>query len=286
MYSNMILLSISDNEKIKQYLEDTSDWAVGFVKNILIAVVIYIVGKKLIKWIMKLISNSFQKTSLEPMVTKFLMSLLKFILYAVLAIAVINVIGIPTTSLIAILSTAGLTIGLALQGSLSNFAGGVLILIFKPFRIGDYIIEDTSKNEGTVAGIDLFYTKLLTIDNKVVVVPNGTLANSSLTNVTNQKERRVDIKIGVSYNTDIKKAKSVLRSVIEAEERILPDKEISVYVDDLGESQITLGTRAWVKSEDYWKCRWDLLENYKNTFDDNDIEIPYNYLNVIVDEKK
>lgn len=170
-------------------------WFLSFGKNILIAVAVLIIGNKLVKWALKFIAKSFQKSKLEPTVSKFMISLLKVVFYAVLAIVIIGIIGIPATSFIAVLSSVGLTVGLALQGSLSNFAGGVLILLFKPFQIGDYIHEDSHGNEGTVVGIDLFYTKLSTPDNKVIVLPNGTLANASMTNYTAQEKRRIDLKI-------------------------------------------------------------------------------------------
>lgn len=267
---------------MKSILDNLIKWFMTVGKNILIAIVILIIGNKLIKWVLKLIGNSFKKTKIEPMVAKFLISLIKFALYFLIAIIVISVLGIPTTSLIAALSAAGLTLGLALQGSLSNFAGGVLILFFKPFTIGDYIKEDTHGNEGTVTGIDLFYTKITTIDNKTIVIPNGTLANSSLTNYTAQEKRRIDILIGISYDSDIRKAKSVLADVIDGCDRIIRDEEISIYVDNLGESQITLGVRVWTKTDEYWSVRWELLEKFKCAFDDNGIEIPFNQLSVTI----
>ena len=281
---NRLILAASfwSEENMKSILDNLIKWFMTVGKNILIAIVILIIGNKLIKWVLKLIGNSFKKTKIEPMVAKFLISLIKFALYFLIAIIVISVLGIPTTSLIAALSAAGLTLGLALQGSLSNFAGGVLILLFKPFTIGDYIKEDTHGNEGTVTGIDLFYTKIITIDNKVIVIPNGTLANSSLTNYTAQEKRRIDILIGISYDSDIRKAKSVLADVIDGCDRIIRDEEISIYVDNLGESQITLGVRVWAKTDEYWPVRWELLEKFKCVFDDNGIEIPFNQLSVTI----
>ena len=281
---NRLILAASfwSEENMKSILDNLIKWFMTVGKNILIAIVILIIGNKLIKWVLKLISNSFKKTKIEPMVAKFLISLIRFALYFLIAIIVISVLGIPTTSLIAALSAAGLTLGLALQGSLSNFAGGVLILLFKPFTIGDYIKEDTHGNEGTVTGIDLFYTKITTIDNKTIVIPNGTLANSSLTNYTAQEKRRIDILIGISYDSDIRKAKSVLADVIDGCDRIIRDEEISIYVDNLGESQITLGVRVWTKTDEYWPGRWELLEKFKCAFDDNGIEIPFNQLSVTI----
>ncbi len=276
----VVAAAFFSKEKWTEILDAVIKWFLSFGKNLLIAVIILVVGTKLIKWIMKLISNSLKKSKVEPIVAKFLVSLIKFALYAVLAIVVVGILGIPATSFIAVLSTAGLTVGLALQGSLSNFAGGVLILLFKPFKIGDYIHEDSHGNEGTVMGIDLFYTKLVTVDNRTVVVPNGTLANSSLTNYTAQMKRRIDLKVGISYDADIRTAKAVLEMVINRHDEILKDEEISIYVDELAESQITIGTRVWVPTEQYWPVRWALLEEYKNALDEKGIEIPFNQLSV------
>lgn len=270
----------------KEILNTVVNWIMTVGKNILIALVILIVGSKLIKWVVKLISNSFKKTKIEPMVAKFLVSMIKFGLYFLIAIVIIGILGIPTTSFIAALGTAGLTIGLALQGSLSNFAGGVLILIFKPFTTGDYIREDGHGNEGTVVGIDLFYTKILTPDNKAIVIPNGNLANTSLTNYTAQNKRRIDIKVGIAYDSDIKLAKDVAQSVLYRREDILKDEPTSVFVDALEESQITIGVRAWVETQKYWDVRFALLEDIKEAFDANGVEIPFNQLAVTIKERE
>ena len=280
--NTMLVMEEAASDKWHTVLNTVINWCMTVGKNILIAILILFVASKLLKWVIKLIGNSFKKTKMDPMVAKFVLSLIKFILYFVVAITVISVLGIPTTSLIAALGTVGLTIGLALQGSLSNFAGGVLILLFKPFKIGDYIKEDVHGNEGTVVGIDLFYTKVLTVDNKTIVVPNGSLANTSLTNYTAQEKRRVDITVGISYDSDIKLAKDIIQQVPDGQDKILKDEGTSVYVDSLGDSSIVIGTRAWVKTEDYWTVRWALLEEYKAALDENGISIPYNQLEVTV----
>lgn len=167
---------------------------------------------------------------------------------------------------------------MSLQGSLSNFAGGILILIFKPFKVGDYIIVGT--NEGTVKSIEILYTRLVTIDNKVVMLPNGSLSNSSIVNVGAENTRRIDIQIGIGYSSDIPKAKKLLEQVINSEKGILKDKDILVVVKSLDESCVTLETRAWVNTADYWNVRFNLLERYKNIFDENGIEIPFNQLDI------
>ena len=282
----MILASnFFTSDKFQRIFDVVLDWTMTIGKNLLIALLVLIIGRKLIKWILKLMERSYTKSELDPMVAKFASSLVKFVLYGVLIVIIIGILGIPTSSFIAALSAAGLAIGLALQGSLSNFAGGVLILLFKPFTIGDYIKEDTNANEGVVVGIDLFYTKLQTGDNKLIVVPNGTLANSSLTNFTSQKMRRLDLTVGISYDSDIKKAKQVLLDIVNAHELVLKDQEVKVFVSSLDESQVTIGTRVWTSTDDYWTAKWELLEQYKEQLEANGIEIPFNQLSVTINEK-
>lgn len=281
MNNAMVLLaSIFTKEKLYELGDIVLKWFLGAGKNILIALLVLFVGSKLVKWVIKLIVKGTEKSKMEPIVAKFLTSLIRFILYTILAIVVVGIVGIPASSFIAILSTAGLTIGLALQGSLSNFAGGVLILLFKPFRIGDYIKEDGHGNEGTIYGIDLLYTKIQTVDNKIVIVPNGVLANTSITNYTVEKKRRVDLLIGISYESDIKLAKDTISGVANNEEALLKDEPVNVFVSELEESQVTIGLRVWTKTEDYWDVKWRLTENVKLALDDAGIEIPFNQLAV------
>lgn len=183
-----------------------------------------------------------------------------------------------SASLIALFGSAGLALGLALQGSLANFAGGVLILLMKPFKVDDYIV--TASGEGTVAVIGLVYTTLLTVDNKKIVIPNGTLANSPLTNVTTMEKRRLDISVGIGYQADLKKAKKVLQRIYENHPEIIKEDGITVFVDSLGESSVLLGARGWVSTGTFWQTKWEITEEIKLAFDREGIEIPYNYLNV------
>jgi small conductance mechanosensitive channel len=206
--------------------------------------------------------------------------MLKFVLYIILIFSIGSNFGIDTTSVAALLASGGVAIGLALQGALSNFAGGVLILILKPFVVGDYIIEDTNKCEGTVKEIQIFYTKLSTVDNKTIVIPNGALANNSLTNVTAKNERRMDLLIDISYEADLRKAKQLIEQILMEEEAVLKEEEVLVFVDSLGASSVVIGTRSWVKTEEYWPTRWRLLERIKLTMDENGIEIPYQQMTV------
>ena len=269
--------SVSHWDKI---LDTVIDYALKFGKNVLIAIIVYFIASKLIKWILKLTTKALNKGKLEPIVVKFIYSIIKVGLYVLLFIAIVSILGIPTTTFVTLFGTVTLSVGLALQGSLANFAGGVLILIFKPFNVGDYIVA--CGDEGTVVGIDVFYTKLATVDNKMIVIPNGTLANSSVKNVSAMDKRRVDIQVGISYEADIAAAKSVLMGIIEKDGNILKDKPINVFVASLDASQVTLETRVWVSSEKYWGTKWALTEQYKLALDAAGIEIPFNQLSVTI----
>ena len=253
-----------------------------FFWSVVIALIVWFVGAKVIRFIRKLVRKAMERRDVDKGVTQFTDSMVKYGLYIVLIIVILNVFGIQTSSVAAAVASLGLTAGLALQGSLSNFAGGVLILILKPFKVGDYIIEDTHKNEGTVSEISIFYTRLRTLDNKVVVIPNGTLANASLTNVTTSDRRQIDLTFGIGYDDDLKKAKAILQQIAETTEERVKDTDIQIFVRDLAESSVYLGFRIWVPMDDYWKVRWELNERVKLTFDEEGITIPYNQLDVTV----
>lgn len=267
---------------VQHYLKGLVPDLLAFLFQLVIAALVYFVGTRVIKLIRKIIRKTLDKRETDEGVKQFLDSLSRVVCYFVLIMMILSLFGVATASAMAVLGSAGLTIGLALQGSLSNFAGGVLILMLKPFRVGDYIVEDTNKNEGTVAEISIFYTKLKSADNKIIVIPNGILANSSLTNVTDSDRRRIDWNIDVAYQTDLKEAKAVIRAVLEAEERRLPEEPVQVFVSELGESAITIGARLWVPMEDYWEIRWKLTEEIKNALDARQIEIPFPQLDVNV----
>jgi len=272
--------------KLAQYLDGKIPELIEFGIKVVLAIIVFAIGRKIIKIIRRIVRASLEKSSVDKGVETFVDSFLKFGLYAVLLFLIATYFGVDTASIAALLASAGVAIGLALQGSLSNFAGGVLILILKPFVVGDYIIEDNNKNEGTVKEIQLFYTKLTTLDNKTIIIPNGMLTNNSLTNVTEKNERKLDLKVDISYESDLRKAKDVLRRLIDNEEKILKDEEIQVFVHDLGASSVVLGLRAWVKADDYWDVRWRLLENIKLTMDAEGIEIPYQQVTVHVESEK
>ena len=265
---------------IKQFLYDMPEKALHLGIRVLLALVFFFVGSQLIKLLRKLVKKSMTKADVELGAIQFVDSFLKTALYIVLILLLANSFGMDAASIVALLGSAGVAIGLAIQGSLSNLAGGVLILILKPFRVGDYIQESATGKEGTVTEIQIFYTKLLTVDNKTVILPNGTLANNSLVNITAQKFRRLDVTIGVSYKADLKKAKDVLFNILQQDEAVLKEKEMVVFVDDLGSSSVIIGMRGWVKQEDYWMTKWRVTENCKLALDEAGIEIPFNQLDV------
>ena len=271
-------------EKLNQYIENKIPSVVDFAFSVILALIAFAIGVKLIGWLRKLVKRALQKSSVDKGVEQFIDSMLKFGLYALLLFSIGKNFGLDTTSVAAVLASGGVAIGLALQGSLSNFAGGVLILLLKPFVVGDYIIEDTNKCEGTVKEIQIFYTKLLTVDNKTVIIPNGTLANTSLTNVTAQDKRRLNLKVDVSYDADLKKSKELIEDLFRKDEDIMQDEEVVVFVDNLGESSVVIGARGWVKTDKYWSTRWRMLENIKLILDENGIEIPFNQVVVHVKE--
>ncbi len=264
----------------EQQLERAWNWVTEKAVNVLIALICLWIGMKLVKWVMKLVRKSFEKSRLDPTVSSFLGSIINILLYVLIFITVISIIGIQVTSFVTLLGTAGVTLGLALQGSLSNFAGGVLILVLKPFVIGDYIREDTHGNEGTVVSIDIFYTRLRTYDGKVIVIPNGTLSNTSLTNLTKQEKRRIDLNIPVEYNVDLKQVKSLLTKILDQETMVLQEEPRNIVLDAFEDSSMTVLIHVWVKTEDYWQAKWSLMEQIKNVFDEEGIVIPFNQLDV------
>lgn len=267
-----------------QTIKDKIPNLVGFGIRIVIAIIIFFVGRALIRWIRKRVKTSMERANVDAGVTQFTQSLLKFGLYFLLIMVIAGNLGFDLSSITVAFASASVGITLALQGTLSNLAGGILILITRPFVVGDYIIEDTKKNEGTVKEIGIFTTKLTTLDNKTIVIPNGTLCNNSLTNVTEKEIRQLDLKIGISYDSDLRKAKGILAEIIVNQDAIIPDQPTNVFVDSLAESAVILGVRAWVKNQEYWNTRWALLEDIKITFDKEGIEIPYNQLTVHMEE--
>lgn len=245
-------------------------------------IAILIIGGKLIKLITKLLNKSKAFNKIDKSVAGFLLSFIKVTLNVILIITIAGIIGIPSTSIITLLGSAGVAIGLAMQGGLSNIAGGLIILVFKPFKVGDFI--DTHTDSGTVKSISLFYTTLITADNRVISVPNGNLANSPTVNYSSGKTRRLDIDLDISYDNKIDDVKKSINKVLSKEKRIDSEKEIFVRLTDYKESSMKYTIRVWVNKDDYWNIRFDLLENLKKTFDNDGIKIPYNQLDIHVDK--
>ena len=266
-------------EKLLDKLNDL--WVDAGIKLVYVIAILFI-GGKLIKLLTKLISKSRVIKRLDKSVSGFLLSFIKIALNILLLVIVAGVIGIPSASIVTLIGSAGVAIGLAMQGGLSNIAGGLIILIFKPFKVGDFI--DTHTDAGTVKNISLFYTTLLTNDNRTVSIPNGNLANSSSVNFSNEKERRLDITIDISYDNKIDDVKESINSVLSKEKRINRDKDIFVRVTNYKESSIEYTIRVWVLKDDYWNTKFDLLENLKNKFDEDGIVIPYNQLDIHIDK--
>lgn len=263
---------------IRTYFESLVPDLFNFALQVIIAIVVYAVGAKIIKMTVKIVRKALERRNTDIGVIQFLSAVIRYSMYFVLFMMILNLFGIATTSAVAVLGSCGVAVGLALQGSLANFAGGVLILLLKPFVVGDYIIEGS--NEGTVYEISIFYTKLKTVDNKVIVIPNGNLSNSSLVNVSHMDKRRVDVAVGIAYEADIRTAKDILYKVAEEDPARLPDEDIVVAVDNLGASSVDMTVRIWVKSEDYWPTKWRLTENIKYALDENNISIPYQQIDV------
>lgn len=264
----------------KNFLDTLPEKALNLGIRIILAALFFLIGVQLIKLLRKIIRKSMEKANAEVGAIQFVDSFIKAALYVVLVLTLASSFGVDAASIVALLGSAGVAIGLAVQGSLSNLAGGVLILLLKPFKVGDYIMESTTNKEGTVSEIQIFYTRLLTVDNKIIILPNGNLANNTITNVTASKCRRMDIIVGISYNADLKKAKEVLQDVIEKDEKTLKDKELVVFVDELAASSVNIGVRCWFANDDFWNGKWRITENCKYALEKAGIEIPYPQMDV------
>ncbi|MEG0156819.1 MAG: mechanosensitive ion channel family protein [Lachnospiraceae bacterium] len=276
---------VKEVNQFATYLQSQIPELISFGIRVLLAFVFFFIGSKLIQWVRKIVRRSIERSQADKGVEQFVDSLLKFSLYILLLFSIATKFGVESSSVAALIASGGVAIGLALQGSLSNFAGGVLILLLKPFVVGDYIVEDSHKNEGTVKEIQIFYTKLSTVDNKIIVIPNGTLANTSMTNVTAKDRRRLDLTVSISYQADLKKAKQVIENLLQQNRNVLKEEEMIVFVDQLAESAVVIGARVWVEMDEYWTARWELLEEIKLALDAHQIEIAYPHVTVQMDEK-
>ena len=247
-----------------KWLEDLFPKMMDFILQIALAFVFIIIGMKLIKWVRKILTKSLERNNADTGLIQFLDSLVKYGLYILLGLTILQRFGVQTTSIVAAIGSVGVAIGLALQGSLSNFAGGVIILLLKPFKVGDYIIQGSL--EGSVSEIQLFYTTLTTGDNRKIIIPNGQLADNSLINVTTADKRRLDVRVGISYKADMKLAKEILLKLAFADEDVLKEeegKEPAAYVEELAESSVNMLLRVWVPTGNYWGAKCRITEEIK-----------------------
>lgn len=275
---------MDDIEQIKedanifvQYIKDSIPSLIGFGIKLLGTLIILFIGLKVIKLVRRIMRSSFERAGVDRGVIQFLDSLVKYLLYLVLIMVIVSRFGVASSSIVAVVGSAGLAIGMALQGSLANLAGGVIILVIKPFHVGDYIIAG---EEGTVQEIGLIYTTLLSADNKQVMIPNGTLANGNIINVTALPKRRADFKVGIGYSADLKLAKDIMYELLQNYEKRIPEEDAVVFVDELGDSAVVIGGRVWIPAEEYWGTKWELTEKIKLAYDEHGIEIPFNQLDV------
>lgn len=252
---------------------ESKDFLLDVGPSLIGAIIVLLVGLKIISWIQNTVGKVMEKREVDASLRPFLNSLMGAILKILLFVSIAGMLGVATTSFVAVIGAAGLAIGLALQGSLANFAGGVLILLLRPFKVGDFITA--SGHSGTVKEIQIFYTILKTPQNQDIIVPNGQLSNAAVTNFSNYPTRRLDVVFGIGYEDDIDKAKAVIQSVIEADERILKDPAPLIYLETLNDSSVDFKVRIWAKMEDFWNVNFDLTESIKKAFDKEGISIPF-----------
>lgn len=270
------LSQISWKEMFERYVPVACD----YLLRIALVFVIFFVGRKLIKNIVSLCDQALKRHGMEVTVRRFFCNVINALGYICMLGILLQTVGLTATSLTALVASAGVAVGLALQGSLSNFAGGVLILLMKPFVIGDYIVQGNT--EGTVKEIGLVYTELITADNRLIVIPNGTLIDSSIVNVTATGKRRLELSVGIGYKSDLKKAKEVLIRLGENDPARDLENPVNVFVSELAESSVNLGLHVWVSSSEYWNAKWRLTENIKMAFDEEGIEIPFKQVEISV----
>ena len=268
---------------IEKFLQELPEKVFHLGLRVVLAALAFLVGVQLIRLVRHVLKKALGRSRVDDSAVSFIDSFVKFGMYFVLVLTIASSLGVDAASIIALLGSASVAIGLAVQGSLSNFAGGVLLLILKPFAPGDYI-RDGAGNEGTVESIDVFYTHLITPDHKSIVLPNGALANGTITNFTKCPTRRLDISVGISYKDDIKRAKEVLTKLLRADPAVLRDEDVLVFVDTLGDSSVILNLRCWTLQSDYWTAKWRLTEETKYALDEAGINIPYPQIDVHVEQ--
>lgn len=258
---------------MEELLKKITSGGTDFLINLVVSILILVIGFKIVNAIEKSLKKEHKFSKLDPSVKTFIVSFIIISLKILLGIMALTNLGVPSATIVTLFGSCALAIGLALQGGLSNIAGGLMILIFRPFKVGDYI--KVNSYEGTVKSITMFYTSLVSTDNKVLQLPNGNLSNSEITNYTMNKYRMLDINVSVSYNSDIKKVKNILTKIANEHELILKDKDIKVMLKEMADSSLIFVFRAWVNTNDYWNAFYDINELIKENFDKNKIEIPY-----------
>lgn len=270
---------------IEELISVFASWAVNVAARLVLTLVVLFVGFKVAKIITKIIDKSKNLSKIDPGVKSFVKNSASIGMKVMVLITAASILGLNMTSFITILGTIGVAVGLSLQGSLSNIAGGLIILIFKPFKIGDFITVDGSS--GTVKEIGIFYTQLTTADNSKIIIPNSVVSSQTLTNASDQKTRRVDINVSVSYDSDIEKVKNILLEIANNHPDVLKEPAVPMArISSHGDNAIEFTFRSWVKSENYWDVKFDMLETIKNKFDENGISIPYPQLDVHLDNKE
>ncbi len=268
------LFSVDYSQLIDKLLEGAL--VVGL--KIIAALVIYYIGRWIVRRVMKFMDKIYDKKSVEKSLRSFLSGVVKVLLYVVIVLIIIQVLGINTTSLVAMLASAGLAIGMALSGTLQNFAGGVMILLLRPYRIGDYI--DAQGEEGTVSKIGLFSTEIITVDNRIIYIPNSTISTSVIDNYSTSEMRRVDWTVSVEYGTDPEKVRKVLVDMLKSDSRVAADPAPVVFLVNLADSSVDFSARAWCKNEDYWGLKFDIQERIYVELPKNDINFPFPQLDV------
>ncbi|MFC2130035.1 mechanosensitive ion channel family protein [Bacteroidota bacterium] len=260
-------------ENIQVYLEQFLKLAIAYTPKVLLAIITLLIGLWVVKKVVKVLNKVMDKKDVDQSLQGFLSSLTSIILKLLLILSVISMVGIETTSFVAILAAAGFAIGMALQGSLGNFAGGVLILLFKPYKVGDFI--ESQGYSGVVQSIQIFNTVMLTPDNKKIIIPNGAVSNGPITNFTAETIRRLDLSFGIGYHDDIDKAKSVIEKIINGDERIKKDLTHLIAVGQLADSSVNITVRVWCDTSEYWNIYFDIHEKIKKEFDANGVSIPF-----------
>lgn len=271
-------MDLNKTEYIQELIEKGLNYCIDGGKSIVIAILIYFVGKTLISLINRMLSGVMERKNVDPAIQSFLKSLVNIILMVLLIVSVVGALGVNTTSFAALLASAGVAVGMALSGNLQNLAGGIVILLFRPFKVGDFI--EAQGVSGTVNEIQIFHTILTTGDNKKIYLPNGSLSSNNIVNYSQEERRRVEFVVGVDYGEDVEKVRRVLREIVDADERVLQEPAPFIVLGELAESSVNITMRVWVKSENYWGVFFDTNEKIYNEFNRRGINFPYPQLTI------